>query len=410
MVIGVTTTDRTGSNLGSAVRQWFRPPRPHGEVIEDRVVSPLELFYDLVFVVLIAQIAHTLAGNVSWRGVGDFTVVFALIWFAWLNGSLYHELHGGEDGRSRSFIFAQMTLLVVLAVYAGHAADDVSDGQGFAVVYTVLLGLLGIQWAGVRRQDDGLLAALTMRYVASLGLVGIIVGASALVDDPAQRVWIWAAAVAVAALAMLAPILRRDPVVDQALQVTESLAERFGLLIIIVLGEVVVGVVDGLSEAGRDARTIATGLLALAIGFGFWWNYFDFAGRRVPRPEPRYRAIWMCAHLPLALATAAAGAGMVGLVEHAAASRTPAPTAWLIGGAAALLAASLAALVAVVEPHPGRRLVPISLSAVAGVSLLLAALRPAPWLLALGLQLALSSVWVEAFIRHARTGVPIAET
>lgn len=410
MVIGVTTTDRTGSNLGSAVRQWFRPPRPHGEVIEDRVVSPLELFYDLVFVVLIAQIAHTLAGNVSWRGVGDFTVVFALIWFAWLNGSLYHELHGGEDGRSRSFIFAQMTLLVVLAVYAGHAADDVSDGRGFAVVYTVLLGLLGIQWAGVRRQDDGLLAALTMRYVASLGLVGIIVGASALVDDPAQRVWIWAAAVAVAALAMLAPILRRDPVVDQALQVTESLAERFGLLIIIVLGEVVVGVVDGLSEAGRDARTIATGLLALAIGFGFWWNYFDFAGRRVPRPEPRYRAIWMCAHLPLALATAAAGAGMVGLVEHAAASRTPAPTAWLIGGAAALLAASLAALVAVVEPHPGRRLVPISLSAVAGVSLLLAALRPAPWLLALGLQLALSSVWVEAFIRHARTGVPIAET
>lgn len=404
------TTVRTDSSLGSALRQWFRPPRPHGEVIEGRVVSPLELFYDLVFVVLVAQIAHTLAEDVSWRGVGDFTVVFALIWFAWLNGSLYHELHGGEDGRSRSFIFAQMTLLVVLAVYAGHAADDASDGRAFAVVYTMLLGLLAIQWAGVRRRDDALFAALTKRYVASLVLVGITVGASAFVDDPARRVWIWAAAVVVAALAVLVASVRRDPVVDQALRVTESLADRFGLFIIIVLGEVVVGVVDGLIEPERGTGAIATGLLALAIGFGFWWNYFDFAGRRTPRPGPRYRAVWLYGHLPLALATAAVGAGMVGLVEHASASRTPEPTAWLIGGATAVLFASLAAIVAVMEPHPARRLVPVSLSAVAGVSLLLAAFRPAPWLLALGLNLALVAVWIEAFVRHARTGLPIAKT
>lgn len=404
------TTVRTDSSLGSALRQWFRPPRPHGEVIEGRVVSPLELFYDLVFVVLVAQIAHTLAEDVSWRGVGDFTVVFALIWFAWLNGSLYHELHGGEDGRSRSFIFAQMTLLVVLAVYAGHAADDASDGRAFAVVYTMLLGLLAIQWAGVRRRDDALFAALTKRYVASLVVVGITVGASAFVDAPARRVWIWAAAVVVAALAVLVASVRRDPVVDQALRITESLADRFGLFIIIVLGEVVVGVVDGLIEPERGTRAIATGLLALAIGFGFWWNYFDFAGRRTPRPGPRYRAVWMYAHFPLALATAAVGAGMVGLVEHASASRTPEPTAWLIGGATAVLFASLAAIVAVMEPHPARRLVPVSLGAVAGVSLLLAAFRPAPWLLALGLNLTLVAVWIEAFVRHARTGLPIAKT
>lgn len=404
------TTDRRDPSLGSALRQWFRPPRPHGEVIEDRVVSPLELFYDLVFVVLIAQIAHTLAEDIGWRGVGDFAVLFMLIWFAWLNGSLYHELHGGADGRSRSYVFAQMTLLVVLAVHAGHAAEDTSDGRAFAVVYTMLLGLLAIQWAGVRRRDNVLFAALTKQYVASLGLVGITVGASAFVDDPAQRVWIWTAAIAAAALAMLRAILRREPAVDQALHVTDSLSDRFGLFIIIVLGEVVVGVVDGLTQAERDTRTIATGLLALAIGFGFWWNYFDFAGRRTPRPGPLHRAVWIYAHLPLALATAAAGAGMVGLVEHAGASRTPEPTAWLIGGATALLAASLATLVAVMEPHPARRLVPVSLSIVVGWSLLVAAVRPAPWLLALALDLALVAVWIEAFIRHARAGLPIAQT
>lgn len=115
----------------------------------------------------------------------------------------------------------------------------------------------------------------------------------------------------------------------------------------------------------------------------------------------------MYTHLPLALSTAAVGAGMVGLVEHAGSSRTAAPTAWLVGGATALLAASLATLVAVMEPDPRRRLVPVSLGAVAWVALLLAAARPAPWLLALGLDLALAGVWVEAFVRYARSGLPI---
>ena len=193
------TTVRSDSGLASALRVWFRPPRAHGEVIEDRVVSPLELFYDLVFVVLISQIAHTLADDVSWAGVGHFTTVFTLVWFAWLNGSLYHELHGGNDGRSRSYIFAQMLLLVVVAVYVGHAANDSADGRGFAVAYAILLGLLAVQWADVRRRDDAMFAALTKRYVASLALVAAAVGASAFVEEPAQRVWIWIAAMSVAA-------------------------------------------------------------------------------------------------------------------------------------------------------------------------------------------------------------------
>lgn len=103
------------------------------------MVSFLELFYDLVYVVLIAQIAHTLAEHVGWAGVRDFAIVFVLIWLAWLNGTLYHVLNGREDGSSRSFIFAQMTVLVVMAAYIGHAADDVADGRGFAISYTVLL-------------------------------------------------------------------------------------------------------------------------------------------------------------------------------------------------------------------------------------------------------------------------------
>ena len=81
-IAGPPTTLRAG------LRRWFlRPPRPHGEVIEDRTVSFLELFFDLVYVVLIGQIAHTLAEDVSWSGVLDFVVVFGLIWIGWFNGA-----------------------------------------------------------------------------------------------------------------------------------------------------------------------------------------------------------------------------------------------------------------------------------------------------------------------------------
>src|SRR5262245_3261834 len=74
---------------------WFRtPPRRHGEVAATREVSFLELFYDLVYVVLIGHTAHHLAGHVSGRAIVEFAVVFGLIWLAWFNGTFWHELHG----------------------------------------------------------------------------------------------------------------------------------------------------------------------------------------------------------------------------------------------------------------------------------------------------------------------------
>jgi low temperature requirement protein LtrA len=80
----------------------WQPPRAHGEQPRERVVGPLELFYDLAVVVLVAQAAHHLAGHLTWSGLGEFAAVFTLVWIAWANGSLHHELHGHEDARARS--------------------------------------------------------------------------------------------------------------------------------------------------------------------------------------------------------------------------------------------------------------------------------------------------------------------
>jgi hypothetical protein len=97
----------TSETHGRFKRWFWRPPRPHGEVIADRQVSNLELLYDLVYVALIGQAAHHLAEHVTFRGLAEFAVVFTLIWIAWINGSLYLELHGRQDGRTRSIVFAQ---------------------------------------------------------------------------------------------------------------------------------------------------------------------------------------------------------------------------------------------------------------------------------------------------------------
>ena len=397
-------------DVSRALRKWFfGPPHAHGEVLDDRTVTFLELFYDLVFVVLIAQIAHTLASDVTWAGARDFAIVFALIWIAWINGSFYHELHGRNDGRTRNYTFAQMALLALLAVYAGHAAADQSDGRSFAIVYAILLTLIALQWFSLRKYDTPDMAALTTRFVVGMGLTITIVVVSAFVADQDARLVLWAVAIGLTVLGTVLQIFRNDPELEEAFRVTESIAERFGLFTIIVLGEVVVGVAGGLAESDRDGRTIATGIAALVIGFGFWWNYFDFVGRRQPRSTALNRGMWNFAHLPMWLAIAGAGAGMVSLVEHAGDSRTPANTAWLIAGSTALMAAALALITVTMKPHAGRRFVPFSLAAAAAISLLLGALRPAPLVLALALSATLAVVWLEAFVRHARVGSPLGD-
>ena len=78
-------------------RYLWQPPRPHGERRPQRVVGPLELFYDLAVVVLVAQAARHLAGHLTWRGLGEFAVVFTLVWIAWANGSLHHELRRAAE-------------------------------------------------------------------------------------------------------------------------------------------------------------------------------------------------------------------------------------------------------------------------------------------------------------------------
>ncbi len=248
-------------------------------------------------------------------------------------------MHGRLDGRTRTYFFLQIGILAILAVYAGDAGGG---GSGFAIAYTAFLVVMTWLWYEVRRQDareHPEFLADTGRYVVAMAVSVVVILVSAFL--PAElRLLVWAIFTAAWVLLLL-PFGRLQIGLGGGMSPTDSLVERFATITIIVLGEVVFGVVDGLSQSKHDVTTISTGMIALAVGFGFWWIYFDVVGGKLPKPDGRALANWMLSHFPITLSIAAAGAGMVGMIEHAHEDSTPASISWLLSGAVAVGLVSL---------------------------------------------------------------------
>jgi low temperature requirement protein LtrA len=308
------------------------------------VVGPLELFYDLAVVVLVAQAAHRLAGHLTWAGLGQFAAVFTLVWIAWANGSLHHELHGHDDARARSTFLLQILVLAAMGASIPQASG--ARGATFAVAAAVLFAVLAVLWLLAGRGDRP-----EYRRPSRLFVTGT---------------------------AACAVLLTTDPADEPGVVITEALTERFGAFIIIVLGETLTGVVSGLSSRPVSGLTLAVGLAAVVVGFGAWWTYFDFAGQRQPGTGRVASVQWILGHLPLTAAVAAMGAAVVLLATMLLAATLP---AW--GHDRGLY-------------RPLARTCTASAVACLG----LAAARPAPLLLALGLVLLLSIPWVYAVARR----------
>jgi low temperature requirement protein LtrA len=378
----------------------WQPPRAHGEQPRERVVGPLELFYDLATVVLVAQAAHHLAGHLTWRGLGEFAVVFTLVWIAWVNGSLHHELHGHDDARARSTFLLQILVLVAMGAFIPEAGG--SRGAAFAVAAGVLFGILAVLWLLAARGDRPEYRRASRLFVAGTAACAAALAGTALLPASA-RILAWGLLEVAYLAGFTVVILAVTPVQAAAVLVTDALTERFGLLTIIVLGETVTGVVDGLTREPISGLTLGVGLVAVVVGFGAWWTYFDFAGHRRPRLEPGASLQWMLSHLPLTAAIAAMGAAMVSLV-HVHDGRTPAGTAWLLSaGAAVVLCATMlvaASLQAWQSDRALYRPLASTCAAVAAACLAVGAARPPPLFLGLALIVLLSIPWTLAVTRR----------
>jgi low temperature requirement protein LtrA len=227
------------------------------------VVGPLELFYDLAVVVLVAQAAHHLAEHLTWPGLGEFAAVFTLVWIAWANGSLHHELHGHDDARARSTFLLQILLLVAMAAFIPEAGGE--RGAAFAVAAGVLFAVLAVLWLLAARGDRPQYRRTSGLFVTGTAACAVALAATALLPASA-RVLAWGLIDAAYLAGFAAVILTVAPTRAAAMTVTDSLTERFGAFIIIVLGETLTGVVGGLASQPVSALTMAVGLVAVVLG------------------------------------------------------------------------------------------------------------------------------------------------
>lgn len=161
-------------------RRWWQPPRSARTHPEERRISFLELFYDLVYVVIIAELSHTLAGNISLTGIGSFVFLFIIVWWAWFNGAMYHDMHGNNDIRTRVFTFLQMFTVAAMAVFAHNAMGEGS--VGFALAYAAFHLILTWLWwrTGIYDPNHRPLSqpySLTFLITSILFLISIVIPA-----------------------------------------------------------------------------------------------------------------------------------------------------------------------------------------------------------------------------------------
>jgi low temperature requirement protein LtrA len=248
--VGTAVSGRT-SRLSAVLRQTER-------------VTPLELFFDLVFVLALTQCTALMAADPTWRGLGKGVLVLAVLWWSWVGYAWLTSVVDPEEGSIRIAMFAAMAALLVAALCVPEAFGD--SAFLFACAYGVVRAA-HIALFLVAARDDPALRASVVGLAGSSALgVGLLIAAS-FADGPAQGT-LWLVALA---LDMGGPYLFGA---EGWRLVPSHFAERHGLILIIALGESIVAIGVG-AEAGVDAGVVLAATLGIGVAAAVWWLYFD---------------------------------------------------------------------------------------------------------------------------------------
>jgi low temperature requirement protein LtrA len=276
---------------------------------EHRSATPLELFFDLTFVVAVAQAAatldHELAADHVARGVVGFLGVFFAIWWAWMNYTWFASAHDSGDVPFRLLTFVQMAGVLVL----GTGVDDAVVHDDWLVVtvgYAIMRLALAASWLRVARDEPGV-RVRCVRYAACLVVLQVLWFVRLAFPSDVAFAMFLVLVVCERAVPVWAERASGDPIFHP-----EPIEERYGLFTIIVLGESVlsasVGFQTALDEGGLTGGLLAVGIGGLVLAFAAWWIYFDHPGHLTPGREVAFR--WGYAHVVVFAALAAMGAGL----------------------------------------------------------------------------------------------------
>lgn len=290
-------------------KSWRRKMLPRNPTEIHRVATPLELLFDLVFVIAISvagvQLHHGLAEHHFSQIVPLYQMVFFAIWWAWVNFSWFASAYDNDDVPYRMMVFVQIVGSLVIA--AGIPA--IFKSQDFSVViigYVIMRLMLVVQWIRAGLSDPSH-RDTAFRYAFGIVLVQIV-----WVIYQWQAAWLgqWGF-VLCACLEMLVPMWAEK--CNQTPWHPHHISERYSLLTLIVLGETILASFTAVQTA-IDNSQLSANLISLMVGgmimmFAIWWSYFDRPAHHILTSFSRAFA-WGYGHYFVFMSIAALGAGL----------------------------------------------------------------------------------------------------
>jgi low temperature requirement protein LtrA len=357
---------------------------PTTAVDHEHRVTQRELFFDLVFVFAFTQVTTLLAGDPTFRGIGHGVLVLAALWWPWTAYAWLTNTVDPEDGGVGLALLVALIAMFVAALAVPHVFGDdgVLFGAAFLVVCAMHITLYALAGRG---HPDLFRAVLRLAPWTLLGALLILVAGF----TGGARTWLWLAALACtyvgAALSGLSG-WRVHP---------SHLAERYGLVVIIALGEAFVAIGIGASRIGLGPGEVAAAILGLLVATSFWVAYFDFFSIRGERllTDVQGRArialardLYAYGHLPMIVGIVLFAFAMKRVVAHVG-DELDSAVAFALCGGCALYLLSYSAIRLRIE----RRLSRGRFVAAVALLLLLPLATVVPALAALGL---VAAVWL----------------
>ncbi|WP_315638124.1 MULTISPECIES: low temperature requirement protein A [Microbacterium] len=259
----------------SSPRFRLQPMRPRDPGQPHRAASPLELFFDLVFVVAVsiasAQLHHALSHGDFLHGITSYAMLFFAIWWAWMNFTWFATSFDTDDWPYRIATFVQMAGVLILAAGIPGAFEE-SDFTLPVVGYVVMRIAVVAQWLRASR-NEGPLRRVALRYALGIAVVQVLWLLFLLIPSgPVQL----AAFVVFALIEIAVPVFAERR--HQTPWHPHHITERYGLFTLIVLGESLLAsanaIIDALDEVEALGPLLAISALAFVVTAALWWIYF----------------------------------------------------------------------------------------------------------------------------------------
>jgi low temperature requirement protein LtrA len=300
-------------------------------------VTPLELFFDLVFVFAITQVSTFLSHDPTWGGLLRALLLLGALWWAWSAYAWLTNALDPEEGAIRLAVLAAVAAMVVVSLATPHAFAR--DGVVFGVAYLVVRGLHVVLFA---KAGHGNLEARPAVRALEVTIVAPVLLVVAGFLDGAPQVALWVAALAVL---YLSPVIGHM----RGFRVSPGhFVERFGLIVIIALGESIVAIGVGAAGIPLDAGVIGAAILGVVVAACVWWSYFDWTTyvsearlvelTGVPRAVFA-RDAYSYLHLPMVAGIVLFAFGLKTVLPDLTGSLGAVPAAGLFGGIALYLLA-----------------------------------------------------------------------